>query len=325
MLKLKYLFENFELAKTCLEHWKYDAATLDRMLNYYRISANAVYPYRCDGRLCFLRLAPVTEKEERNLRGEVEFLLWLQTQGYPAMRPIAAKDSSYVLTLKTQWGDWYASSFEGVPGEPIEDSDFEDNVMFAYGKALGRLHTLSAAFTSTVRKMAHDDALDWVETVLETCDGSDAAHRELAAVRTLCAALPQAAGQYGLVHYDFECDNVFYDDETGICHAIDFDDGMYHWYVLDVEQALDSIKEECPSECFDAAAQAFLAGYRTEKPFGEAEQALRPLMRRFINLYSYARLKRSIAEPLAEEPDWMTEVKGKLTRKVAELEASFKA
>lgn len=35
--------------------------------------------------------------------------------------------------------------------------------------------------------------------------------------------------------------NVFYDEETGSCNMIDFDDSMYHWYAMDIEQALDSL------------------------------------------------------------------------------------
>ncbi|MDD5900855.1 MAG: hypothetical protein PUC73_08215 [Lachnospiraceae bacterium] len=35
MLKLKYLFENFELARKCLELYEYDKESIDEMLSYY--------------------------------------------------------------------------------------------------------------------------------------------------------------------------------------------------------------------------------------------------------------------------------------------------
>lgn len=45
MLKLKYLYENYDLAKSALENWEYDTDTLDEHLQNFRISSNAVYPF----------------------------------------------------------------------------------------------------------------------------------------------------------------------------------------------------------------------------------------------------------------------------------------
>ena len=59
MLKLKYLFENYDLAKEALKNWEHDADTLDYMLSKFRISSNAIYPFYKNGEVCFLRLAPV--------------------------------------------------------------------------------------------------------------------------------------------------------------------------------------------------------------------------------------------------------------------------
>ena len=45
MLKLKYLFENFELARKCLELYEYDKESIDEMLSYFRISCNETCAY----------------------------------------------------------------------------------------------------------------------------------------------------------------------------------------------------------------------------------------------------------------------------------------
>lgn len=45
MLKLKYLFDNRDLAKMILENWDYDESSL-KMFDYFRISSNAVYPFQ---------------------------------------------------------------------------------------------------------------------------------------------------------------------------------------------------------------------------------------------------------------------------------------
>ena len=60
MLKLKYLYENFELTKECLKQYDYDSADPDRLLSFFRIFSNAVYPFRTKrgGKICSLRYAP---------------------------------------------------------------------------------------------------------------------------------------------------------------------------------------------------------------------------------------------------------------------------
>lgn len=71
MLKLEYLFENYELAREALALWEHDEENLEEMLGYFRISSNAVYPFTREGRVCFLRLAPVGEKAETGCQGRV--------------------------------------------------------------------------------------------------------------------------------------------------------------------------------------------------------------------------------------------------------------
>lgn len=40
---------------------------------------------------------------------------------------------------------------------------------------------------------------------------------------------PASAEHMGLIHYDFETDNIFYDEEESCYYTIDFDDSMIHW------------------------------------------------------------------------------------------------
>lgn len=56
MLKLKYLFSNESLAEMLLGNWTYDPESL-HLFQYYRISSNAIYPFRSAGNGQFLRFA----------------------------------------------------------------------------------------------------------------------------------------------------------------------------------------------------------------------------------------------------------------------------
>lgn len=323
MLKLKYLFENYDLAKEALKNWEHDEDTLDSMISQFRISSNAIYPFCQNGKVCFLRLAPVQEKMEKNILGEMEFIDYLLEHGYPALKPIITKTGEVCMMLNTQWGRYYATAFNRVGGVPIEETNKSDEMMFEYGKALGWLHSLSSKFVPKVKKWTHAEVLDWVESVLSEYNAPDYAVSELAAIKRELNALSATPDNYGLVHYDFELDNVFYDKEDRSCSVIDFDDGMYHWYALDIEQVFESLQEELRGEALQTAKNEFIRGYKEEHGYTPETDALRPLMRRFINLYGYARLIRCVAEKLADEPEWLVELRAKLGKAILEKEASM--
>lgn len=328
MLKLAYLFENYDLARLALENWDCDdadRARLDDCLARFRISSNAVYPFTRQGALCFLRLSPAGEKLLRNLQGELDFVCWLREQGFPALRPIPAKNGSLLLELQTPWGPWYASAFEGVPGVSLEDADCTPSMLEGYGRTLGRLHSLSSRYTPVSperTKWNENDVLDWIDDTLSRLGGETPALRESVRLREELSQIPKTPETYGLVHYDFEPDNVFYDAAEGF-HAIDFEDGMYHWYALDVEQCLDSMAEAVPESRLEDAKDVFLSGYLAEFPLPKEALSQLSLMRRFIDLYGYARISRSVQETFENEPDWLLSLRETLGRRLSQLRAAF--
>lgn len=303
MMKLRYLFENFELAKLALTRYSHDEETLEECLRWFRISANAVYPYRHQGRLCFLRLAPVAEKQLSLVEGEIEYIRYLREQGYPAMKPIGE-----AWLLDSPWGKWCASAFEGVPGRPVEDCIPSDEMFFAMGASLGRMHALSRIYQPVTRRPDHAAVLRQVRAMLTENNAPAAILEKLDLLEAELDVLPVTDDLYGLLHYDFEPDNVFWDDHSCSCHVIDFDDAMYGWYALDVEQALDALREITDE---NGEAQ-FMDGYRSAAPFTQEMESQRPLMRRMIRLRSYARLLHCLNDRIDNPPEWMTELCAKL-------------
>lgn len=63
-------------------------------------------------------------------------------------------------------------------------------------------------------------------------------------------------------------------------------------------------------------------GYQSVKTLEPDYAEKLKLMRRFCNLYSYARLIRCVAEEYPDEPDWMGGLREKLHRKIVFLENS---
>lgn len=152
----------------------------------------------------------------------------------------------------------------------------------------------------------------------EILAGDNAALAEADLIEAHFRALPRDAASYGLIHYDFECDNVLFDQASGQCWAVDFDDAIYHWYAMDIEQALASLDEEAPGR-----AQTFLDGYASVHPLPPDLAAMRPVCARFAALLWYARVRRSLAETVPDEPDWMTSLCTALAAGSAQRAARF--
>lgn len=312
MLKLKYLFNNKDLAHMVLSNWENDNVDSD-LLNYYRISSNAVYWCKNEGETFFLRFAPAEEKNKEKILAELEFLSYLRGNGYPAVDTILSKAGNELEVVDTPWGTFYAVAFKKVLGKQIAEMPLTKDIIFGLGKALGKLHKLSSEF-SPVNNKRNDwkEIADWMEDVLSTFPDETAAKSELAILRSYLSKLPTTKENFGLIHYDFEPDNVFYNEITKSYNPIDFDDAMYHWYALDIEQSLDSLKEDILKEQVEPSVKEFIKGYRSEYAISNEMLKLLPIFRRYANLYGYVRILHSVEEKWNNEPDWMINLRIKL-------------
>jgi len=320
MLKLEYLFENFDLARYALTYYDHDPDRLAESLRWFRISSNAVYPFFCGSRLCYLRLCPAAEKHLHHIAAEIDLIHRLRAHGYPAMKPIPAISGEHCRTIDTPWGRYHMSAFEGVPGCPTENLPITDDIIRAYGSALGRLHRLSMSFgRSILRPTCEETAAQMRSTLPERL------LPVLDNVAAALASLPRTPETFGLVHYDFEPDNVFFDERTGQVSVIDFDDSIYHFFALDIEQALDSLSNLIPQNAFLSARTAFLSAYENEHPLPPDLDALLPLRRCFIDLRTGARLRHCLNSVPASQPKWLISLRGRLTEKCAELEQRLTA
>lgn len=323
VLKLNYLFNNVDLAEMLMKNWNYDEASME-LFKYYRISSNAIYPFKCEGKTHLLRFAPKTEKLKSNILSELDFISYLRDNHYGVLESVVSKHGEELVEVRTPWGEYFASVFKRVSGVQINNTDYSDTIIFAHGKALGRLHHLSSQYSpGKIKRWSYSDVLDWIQEVLMNFPEESAALVETKLLRDYFASIPKSQNNYGLIHYDFEYDNVFYDDKSKTCNVIDFDDAMYHWYAMDIEQALDSLQDCIPSEIFDHKKQCFMDGYLTEYDISNDLEAILPACRRFADLYGYARTLRSVAEKWDNEPDWLTNLREKLSKGLEGKSISF--
>ncbi|SDT50814.1 Ser/Thr protein kinase RdoA involved in Cpx stress response, MazF antagonist [Paenibacillaceae bacterium GAS479] len=312
MLKLKYLFNNIDLAEMLVKNWSYDETSLD-MFKYYRISSNAIYPFKSEGKNQLLRFAPTNEKLKSNLLAELDFIAYLRDNRYGVLEAVDSSSGGPLIEVQTPWGQYFASVFKRVPGVRMDATDSSDDIVFSYGQALGRLHQLSSHYTpGNHQRWSYSDVLDWIQDVLKDDPEQTGAMQETEMLRDYFSTIPKSTSSFGLVHYDFEYDNVFYDEQSKSCYIIDFDDAMYHWYFMDIERAMDSLQDGISAEAFDDKKQCFMKGYLTEFEISYDLDELLPACRRFANLYGYARTYRSIKEKWTNEPEWLANLRVRL-------------
>lgn len=309
MLKLRYLVDDRELAQNILSRWEHDQDHLS-LLDHFRISANAVYPYKNKGILHFLRFAPHGEKEEGQIRAELEFLRYLRVSEYPCLIPVDSRLGNALEVVELPQGRYYATAFVGVPGKSLARQNLTPELLYHWGQAMGRLHRISTDYKPAMyTRHSHVARLRYMADVLSAFPDEHLARKELATVADLLGTLPQTPATYGLIHYDFETDNVYYDPLTAALSVIDFDDAVYHWFTMDVATALASYEGDDSA----LAYERFVVGYRAEHQLEDQQLALLPIFRRYQDLYLFVRALRSASDKgFGEEPSWMTDLRSRL-------------
>jgi Ser/Thr protein kinase RdoA (MazF antagonist) len=323
MLKLKYLFDNKDLAHMILKNWNHDNDD-PNLLKYYRISSNAVYWCKNQGETFFLRFAPVEEKSKEKILAELEYLNYLKKNDYSAVETILSKAGNELEVVNTPWGKYCAVAFKKASGKQVSDITITEDLILGLGKALGKLHKLSSEFNPINNKRNDwNQTMDWMEAVLEAFPEEKTAKSELSMLRDYFSKLPITKDNFGLIHYDFELDNVFYNESSKTYTSIDFDDSMYSWYMMDIEQSLDSLKEELPKEQVDVAINQFINGYRSEYAISDEMLKLLPIFRRYADLYGYVRVLHSTEEKWSNEPEWMIGLRMKLENLLSKRKSNF--
>ncbi|MDY0152934.1 MAG: phosphotransferase [Candidatus Cloacimonas sp.] len=323
MMKLQYLLDNRELAIELLQNWTYDPLRMD-VLNQYRISSNAVYPFYQDGKVCFLRFAPEAEKTVVSVQSELDFMAYLRSNGFSTSEPIPSREGKDLLVCPTEMGNYIAVVFKCAVGKKIEGLAFDERLFEQYGKTMGQMHKLSSSYRCKGHKRANwEQQLTWVEACFLEFKAPQSALRELLLVREALQRLPVTTSNFGLIHYDFELDNVFYDAQTDLFTTIDFDDAVYHWFAMDVVQTLNNLQEELDSAQVEIAKNCFLDGYQTVMDLPPELMSQFGLFERYAGLYQYARCMRATYEHLDNEPEWMVNLRTYLATLMQKHEKGF--
>jgi Ser/Thr protein kinase RdoA (MazF antagonist) len=277
--------------------WKHRSGSV----RFFRSSANFVYSLRANGP-CFLRFADETERSRTTIEAEVDLLNRLAGAGVPVARPVPSLLGNLVETVSTDRGTYNACVFPALSGAQHEIEALDPAQFRSWGAALGRLHAAIHTYPNS-RSSAHPSWEDRLLAVGAYLDDGGPVARERERVAAALAEVEVTNGNYGLVHSDFELDNLFWNGE--VSGIIDFDECTRDWYAADIASAL---RDRFPRG-FDPADEAFLAfveGYRRHFELDADSLSALPTFIRFGALLLFGKVARALDLPGDEEyPDWL--------------------
>lgn len=305
------------IADEIIARWLTD----DAIVTVWRASANFVFSVKTPKDRYFLRFNRAGERDAETIDAELGFVRHLMQRGIQVSEPILSISGKYVETVSTEMGEFHAVLFQALTGENWEFDSLDENRFELWGLALGKLHAASKGFSADNRPSWTDHVL-LAQRLIPAFD--EDACRELRSIMEIFSSLPSSDEDSGLIHFDFELDNLKWTDgEAGV---MDFDDCAYYWFEADIafalrdlfEDSIDKVDFESRSLC------AFMKGYRSENQVSDAAVRRIPLFLRMHNLVTYAKLIRTIeGGAIKDEPEWTTVLRNRLIDKCHEYSEQF--
>jgi Ser/Thr protein kinase RdoA (MazF antagonist) len=305
------------IADQILASWDHDPGSA----RFRRSSTNFVYVFSIKGAKQFLRFAASSERTREAIAAEVDLVNWLARAGLSVARPIQSRTGGFVQTTATELGTFHAVAFAGLPGSRFDIADLTGAQFGEWGAALGKLHSAVKGYPglgSATRRTWSDD-LQLARTFFPP--GERAAWRGLDHIASALELLPVNRDTFGLIHFDFELDNLRWHDLT--VGMFDFDDCSHYWYVADIAFALRDLFPKAV-DLTNRSFRDFVRGYSAHCPLDAELLARVPLFLRLANLIQYARLVRGLDLPGGQEyPQWLEALRRKLERRLETYRASL--
>ncbi|MFI5274088.1 MAG: phosphotransferase enzyme family protein, partial [Ktedonobacterales bacterium] len=198
-------------------------------LSYVRSSANHLFRFLHEGQPRYLRLAHAVERHPSAIAAELDFVHHVARTGLAVAHPVASANGRLIEDVSSRGRHYWAVVFEGLQGRQLEFDELDEAGYRAWGHALALVHRTSQTFPP---HPARPDWRDELRAAMHTLPAAETTVAQILAsgLRWLDTLVLQDQ-DYGLLHGDFELDNLVWDGEQ--VQALDFDEAAYSWYVVD--------------------------------------------------------------------------------------------
>jgi Ser/Thr protein kinase RdoA (MazF antagonist) len=310
-----------QLASDLVKYWNHDG----NEIKMKRASSNFICKFKNDEMNCITRFNHDSERSYETIESEIQLLKYLESKGVRIAHPISSRNNKYIEQTNTEYGLFYSSVFNQIMGKQYEIDNLDHNGFYAWGKALGELHSVFKDIPKDVEinRKSHEHFLEEMIDVKFSID--DVEKNEVDQLRTWLRGLEKNPNNYGLIHYDFELDNIIWANDE--LYLIDFDDSIYSWFVADIANALGDLFDDGKNlNINDERYREFMKGYREEKEISEDELNELPHFYRLHHYLTYKKLRRSVDLGISDDnPVWMNNLIEKLTKVMNSYYEGFKS
>lgn len=280
-------------------------------IRLFRASANFVFKFTREGQEYVLRFNHAEERTRQGVEAELAYVHHLAGQGIRVVQPVPSLRGGLVESVQTSLGLFHAVVFEAMRGQQLDLGELTPDQMAQWGNTLGGLHRASQSFAGKGRP-SWQDHLAWIGDALPPQE--EAARRLLAEMQAQLGRLPVREDDFGLIHFDFELDNLIWTEEG--LEIIDFDDSAHYWFAADIAFALRDLFGDSADgvELNQSDFQHFVRGYRAARPLAQEELENIPLFLKLHNLLLFVKLNRALETPTpTDAPLWVKGLRDKLS------------
>jgi Ser/Thr protein kinase RdoA (MazF antagonist) len=226
-----------------------------------------------------LRVYAAGRRSLSNILYELDVLLHLARNGVPVSTPIAQRDGNYITVLQAPEGLRQVVLFTYAQGKALDRHDATDS--YHHGKAVATIHNATTSFTSKHERVALDlsylldQSMRNIESLL-AYTSADWSYLQSFAER-LHSQIEHFAEQgldWGVCHGDCHTLNDHISSDSVITF-FDFDFCGMSWraYDLAIARWSEGFYKMDPD---DGLWQAFLKGYKEQRPIAEIDLASIP-------------------------------------------------